>query len=67
MLVWVLGYQRHSVKVGKVSFRKSDTTLKNSLTDNETYKKVNCIAVTAFPRVHTSNLLVCGTKETAFI
>ena len=67
LLVWVLAYQCHSVKVGKVSFRKSDTALKNRLTDYETYKEVNCIAVTAFTIFHTSNLLVCKTKKTTFI
>jgi hypothetical protein len=67
MLVWVLGYQCHSVKVCKASFRKSDTALKNSVTDYETYKEVNCIAVTAFAIFRTANLLVCRTKKTAFI
>jgi hypothetical protein len=67
MLVWVLGSQCHSVKVGEVNLRKSDTALKNSFTDYETYKEVTCIAVTVFAIVHTSNLLVCRTKITACI
>ena len=40
--------------------------MENGLTHCETYTEVHCIVVTAFSKVHTSNLLVGGTKRTAY-